>query len=114
MTRLTARSSAIFIGTSEGTQVFRTVDEVPAQLRRRLEDSVQSVNSATILIADRRGREELMRALQKRMPQYSKQACMSQMFSASSPSSSPISVWLKIIVPIVLGASVWLLLGTKL
>ena len=67
MARLTARTSTIFIATgSTGTQtrVFRSVHEVPAALRRRLQQSTNGINSATILIADRRGREELVRALQ--------------------------------------------------
>jgi hypothetical protein len=37
--------------------------EVPAKLRKQLEDSTNSFNSATILIADRRGREEIVRDL---------------------------------------------------
>ena len=37
--------------------------EVPPRLRKELEESTNSFNSATILIADRRGREEILRAL---------------------------------------------------
>jgi hypothetical protein len=39
------------------------VKKVPAKLRKQLEDSTNSFNSATILIADWRGREEIVRAL---------------------------------------------------
>jgi hypothetical protein len=44
--------------------VFHSVGEVPAPLRRKLQETTRSTNSATILIADRQGREELVRALQ--------------------------------------------------
>lgn len=64
MALVTARSSTIFIATSESTQVFRSVNEVPRSLRRKLNETTQSASSATILIADKRGREELVRALQ--------------------------------------------------
>src|SRR4051794_39398558 len=64
MEKLTAKSSTIFIATADTTRVYRSVREVPADLRRRLEESTSGVNSATILIADKRGREELVRALQ--------------------------------------------------
>jgi hypothetical protein len=43
------------------------VDEVPAGLRTRLLKSTNGANSATILIADRRGRQEIARAM-RNMP----------------------------------------------
>jgi hypothetical protein len=66
MSRLTARSSTIFIATGAKTHVYRSVEDVPPALRRRLVESTRGLNSATILIADKRGREELVRALQGR------------------------------------------------
>src|SRR5205823_5123778 len=41
-----------------------SVSEVPPPLRQKLQETTRSTNSATILIADRQGREELVRALQ--------------------------------------------------
>lgn len=61
--RVTVKTSTIFIAKGGRTQVFRSVNEVPAALRKELEESTNSFNSATILIADRRGREEIVRAL---------------------------------------------------
>ncbi|MGH9559416.1 MAG: hypothetical protein ACRD30_09275 [Bryobacteraceae bacterium] len=63
MNRVTVKTSTIFIAKSGRTQVFRSVSEVPPRLRRELEESTNSFNSATVLIADRRGREEIVRAL---------------------------------------------------
>ena len=63
MHRVTVKTSTIFIAKSGRTQVYRSVGEIPARLRKELEESTNSFNSATILIADRRGREEIVKAL---------------------------------------------------
>jgi hypothetical protein len=51
------------ISTGGSERVFRSVDEVPASLRTQLLKSTNSANSATILIADRRGRREIAKAM---------------------------------------------------
>jgi hypothetical protein len=53
----------VLISTGGGERVFRSVDEVPASLRTQLLKSTNSANSATILIADRRGRREIAKAM---------------------------------------------------
>ena len=63
MQRVTVKTSTIFIAKGGKTHVYRSVSEVPPRLRKELEESTNSFNSATILIADRRGREEILRAL---------------------------------------------------
>lgn len=58
------KSSTILISAGQTDAVYRSVQEVPAPLRRKLLKSTNGLNSATILIADRRGREEIARAIQ--------------------------------------------------
>ncbi|MBX9603112.1 MAG: hypothetical protein K2X35_19060 [Bryobacteraceae bacterium] len=60
---MTIKTSTIFVSVGDRTEVYRSVDQVPPPLRRKLEMSTHSLNSATILIADRNGREELTRSL---------------------------------------------------
>jgi hypothetical protein len=57
------QTSTVLISTNGSDQVFRSVDEVPAGLRTRLLKSTNGANSATILIADRRGRQEIAKAM---------------------------------------------------
>src|SRR5260370_28802678 len=61
------QTSTVLISASGTDQVYRSVDEVPAGLRTRLLKSTNGANSATILIADRRGRQEIAQAM-RNMP----------------------------------------------
>lgn len=117
MTRLTARSSTIFIATAEDTRVYRSVSEVPPALRRKLQQSTNSINSATILIADKRGREELVRALQGQPTDvHCRLANAIRTQKTAEPAASappkrrgafPWRRWLEVLLPATLGASLW-------
>ena len=121
MTRLTARSSTIFIATSEKTRVFRSVAEIPPDLRQQLNDSTQGLNSATILIADKRGREELVRAIQGRPTDVRcrladsirarERGGRSRQHERIPPA---LRHWLELLLPVAIGASLWLFLGSRL
>jgi hypothetical protein len=60
--RGTVKTSTILIADSRRTAVYRTVDEVPADLRAKLTESTTGENAGAVLIADRRGAQELVRA----------------------------------------------------
>ena len=57
------KTSTILISADDTESVYRSVREVPEPLRRRLLRSTNGINSRTILIADRRGQQEITRAL---------------------------------------------------
>ena len=61
----TFQTSTVLISARGSERVYRSVDEVPKRLRSRLLKSTNGANSATILIADRRGRKEISRAMRK-------------------------------------------------
>jgi hypothetical protein len=57
------QTSAVLIAAQGADRVYRSMEEVPRPWRNKLLQSTNSSNSATILIADRRGREELARVM---------------------------------------------------
>jgi len=57
------QTSTVLISEGDSELVYRSVDEVPAKLRTRLLQSTNGANSATILIADQRGRKEIAKAM---------------------------------------------------
>ena len=119
--RLTAKSSTIFITSGNRTHVYRSIADVPPALRRKLNASTRGLNSATILIADKRGREELVRALQGQATDV--QCRLADTIRARERNEQarsrlariPFSLrtWLELLVPIVVGASLWLFIGSR-
>jgi hypothetical protein len=130
MQRVTVKTSTIFIAKGGRTRVYRSVDEVPAQLRKELEESTNSFNSATILIADRRGRAEIIRALnglpstlRSRLassltpPQKGTTPGTAPVTSSMKPAAVPVAPtgvvpflqrnWLEISLPLAVGLIVW-------
>jgi hypothetical protein len=120
MQRVTLKTSTIFISKGDRTRVYRSVGEIPQELRKELEASTNGFNSATILIADRRGREEVRRAL-KGMPSALRtrfaprleapeapEAPAPQQIAAPEPVAEHAPVqWWKIAVPVAIGLATW-------
>ena len=101
------------------SQVYRSVSEVPAQLRKELEESTNSFNSATILIADRRGREEIIKtlngipsSLRSRLAPSLTARPSAELASAPENRAAPMlgflrRNWLEITVPTAVGLILW-------
>lgn len=118
MQRVTVKTSTIFIAKGGKTRVYHSVNDVPPLLRKQLEDSTNGFNSRTILIADRRGREEIMRALNG-MPSGLRSRLALSLNSASHPSAAPEHTarpvtqflrryWAEMLLPTAVGVIVWL------
>ena len=64
-TSVVMKTSSVLIAAGGGCQLYKSVSDVPAGLRKTLQETTNSRNSATILIADRRGKEEIAKALER-------------------------------------------------
>jgi RNA polymerase subunit RPABC4/transcription elongation factor Spt4 len=83
------QSSTVLIS-AEGSETFyRSVDEVPDSLKTKLLKSTNSSNSATILIADRRGRKEIAKAMRSLPGTAQRRMLHSILGGAESASSGP-------------------------
>lgn len=63
--RGTVKTSTILIGAGKRLSIYRKLEEVPPRLRSKLVKSTAGSNAGTVLIADRRGAQELLRANRK-------------------------------------------------
>ncbi|HWR54615.1 MAG TPA: hypothetical protein VN428_26135 [Bryobacteraceae bacterium] len=61
MERGTIKTRTIFIATRGKTALYHAIEDIPPGLRKKLVKSTTGVNSGTVLIADRRGLQELVR-----------------------------------------------------
>jgi hypothetical protein len=59
------QTSTVLISSGGADLVYRSVEEIPPGLRTRLLKSTGGQNSGTILIADRRGRQEISKTVGK-------------------------------------------------
>ncbi len=118
MQRVTVKTSTIFIAKGGKTRVYHSVNDVPPLLRKQLEDSTNSFNSRTILIADRRGREEILRALNG-MPSGLRSRLATSLRSTSDAADAPAKParfglaflrrnWAEMLLPTAVGVIVWL------
>ncbi len=108
------KSSTILISAGETDAVYRSVKEVPAPLRRQLLKSTNGLNSATILIADRRGREEIARAIQN-LPSSLQRRFLKPFREEPGQDANPALAWLlqprvKLAIAGLLGAGSMLLI----
>jgi hypothetical protein len=108
------QTSTVLISADGADMVYRSVEEVPAGLRTRLLKSTNGNNSATILIADRRGRKEIARAMRK-LPGPAQRRLVHTALSAAPPSGN--LDWLKAhrrkaawaVLPLVVALAIWVL-----
>jgi len=125
MNRVTVKTSTIFIAKGGRTQVFHSVRDVPPKLRRQLEESLNSFNSATILIADRRGKEEIVKALNG-LPASLRGRLASSLATVPAQKALPPQLtramkvrrflrrnWLEICLPVGVGLVVWAALNYR-
>lgn len=82
------QTSTVMISAGGADLVYRSVEEVPARLRTRLLKSTNGANSATILIADQRGRKEIAKAM-RNLPGPAQRRLMHSFLSAESSTNPP-------------------------
>lgn len=63
MEQSTLRTKSILVSTLDHTEWFQSKEDLPAPIRKRMESALNSPNSFTFLLADRNGRDELVKAL---------------------------------------------------
>ncbi len=107
------KTSTILISADNTEGVYRSVEDVPEPLRKKLLRTTNSLNSRTMLIADRRGRQEIARAL-KKLPGASQRRLSNALAGQpSKPASFPkvgLPQAIGILLAAVAGVAAWVIL----
>lgn len=106
------KTSTILISADNTEGVYHSVEEIPEPLRKRLLRSTNGVNSRTILIADRRGRQEIARALRK-LPGAAQRRLASSLLDGrmNLPSGLTVAHLISLAVAALSGLLAWLILS---
>ncbi len=119
LNRTTVKTSTIFVAEGSGTKIFRSLEEMPADTRRRMEKCMSGTHAATILIADRRGRDEIARAMEGLPSDF--QSKVAEKVSGRRRSAERetrieetvkrlvLSKYARVAVPVIIGLAVWLI-----
>jgi hypothetical protein len=102
------QTSTVLISTGRADRVYRSVDEVPLRLRNRLLKTTNGANSATILIADRKGRKEIDKAMRK-LPSNLQRRMVHSVLGGSAESpvnplawlTPPLRKWIAVVVALI-------------
>ena len=109
------QTSTVLISSGGADLVYRSVEEIPPGLRTRLLKSTGGRNSGTILIADRRGRQEISKSAGK-LPDAAPGQLVKAILGGRDGSS--LAEWLKpgqrrgmaaVLVLLVLAVAAWVL-----
>lgn len=66
---LVMKTSAVRVSTAENDLIYRSLAEVPPELREQLQRAIEGPDSRTILIADQKGREKILQAVRGLPPE---------------------------------------------
>ena len=102
----TIKCSTVLVSSGNRLVSYRSVDEVPLEIRRRFLDHTAGLRTATILIADRKGREELLRAARVGEEPVEPQEAPDKLWPTVRP-------WVEGGILCALGAALWALFALR-
>jgi hypothetical protein len=68
------KTSSIRVAAGERDQLYRSIEELPPELRRKLRQAISGPQAETIIIADQRGRDEIFPVITGQAPEQQKKA----------------------------------------
>jgi len=114
MNKLMQKVSTIVVGSGNTVRTYRSAEEMPPAVQRQMDQALSGENSATLLIADERGRQEILKSLRGQETDLDSRlisALASRRKDQPAPRSWRLSTrgWIEVGVLSLIGVGVWLL-----
>ncbi|MBI1896170.1 MAG: hypothetical protein HYZ57_00295 [Acidobacteria bacterium] len=110
------KSSTILIALGRKTAVYRSIEDLPPGLRHKLARTTNGDNAATILIADRNGRDELLKLMLGQPSNLRRAGRRGTQRPESGRWRRAIRRWpiaMALVLVVALSAALWLLAGGR-
>jgi hypothetical protein len=108
----TYKTSTILVSTGRRTRVFKSMEDMPARLRKRVSENMAGPNSRTLVVADRRGREYLLKVLNRANKSAGKSR-QTKSQAAAGKTNTATRYWIEIGLITLLAATSWALFHWK-
>ena len=95
------KTSQVRVAAGEEDRVFRSLDDLPPELRRQLRRALNGPLMDTIVIADPAGRQRIFEEI-RGLPPHLQKKVMSAIQVTEKPSRPPLSRWVKVVVGAIL------------
>lgn len=114
MSKLMQKVSTIVVGSGNTVRTYRSAEEMPPAVQRQMDQALAGENSATLLIADERGRQEILKSLRGQDSDLDSRlisALASRQREQPAPRRWRLSTrgWIELGVLGLIGAGLWLL-----
>ena len=57
------KTSSVLVASGEGEQVYRTIEDLPPELRDKLQKALSAAEAETIILADEQGRDQIFQVI---------------------------------------------------
>lgn len=90
------KTSQVRVAAGEEDRVFRSMDDLPPELRKQLRRALNGPLADTIVIADAAGRQRIFEAI-RGLPPHLQKKVMSAI-QVTEPARPPLARWVKVVV----------------
>ena len=94
------KTSQVRVSAGAEDRVFRSMDELPPELRRQMRRALNGPLADTIVIADPAGRQRIFEAIRGLPPHLQKKVMAA--IQVTEPSHPPLAPWVKVVVAVIL------------
>ena len=92
------KTSSVLVASGEGEQVYRTIEDLPPELRDKLQKALSAAEAETIILADEQGRDQIFQVIRSLPPDLQRRVLSALRLAGPTeplvPPGRPWKLWL--------------------